>query len=293
MSDLAVRKGRVNMREDYKIDVLIFGTAGLPADWVYNGKFMQGELTANSFGVTALRKDGKVILIDTGSNMNDAGKLATFEMLQAGDTMDDILDALALAGISPEDVTDVVLTHAHMDHIGALELFPNAHFYIQRAELEAWEDIASNPKMAPMLMPAVADENDLKRARALVEEGRMTLLDGDVEELLPGIDVFAMHNCHSVCDQIVVVHTPDGDYVDVGDLVTREAHIMGIPGAADHYLWQSGCAGSEYQTMMAYPRIMELVDNDISHVIMRHSFGGENFHVATAQSGNAARYQLR
>lgn len=281
------------MREDYKVDVLIFGTAGLPADWVYNGKHMQGEMTSNSFGVTALRKDGKTILIDTGSNMNDSGKRATFEMLQAGDTMDDILDALALADILPEDVTDVVLTHAHMDHIGALELFPNAHFYIQRAELEAWEDIASNPKMAPMLMPAVADENDLKRARALVDEGRMTLLDGDVEELLPGIDVVAMNNCHSVRDQLVVVHTPDGDYVDVGDLATRKTQIMGIPGVANHYLWQSECAGSEYQTMMAYPLIMELANNDISHVIMRHSFGGENSEIPAAQSGNAARYQLR
>lgn len=281
------------MRVDYRIDVLVFGTAGLPADWVYNGKYMQGEMTANSFGVTALRNGGKTILIDTGSNMNDSGKRGIFEMLQAGDTMEDVLDALALADISPEDVSDVVLTHAHMDHIGALELFPNAHFYIQKAELEAWEDIASNPKMAPMLMPAVADENDLKRARALVNEGRMTLLDGDVKELLPGIDVIAMDNCHSVRDQLVVVHTPDGDYVDVGDLATRDAHIMGIPGVTDHYLWQAECAGSEYQTMTAYPRIMELANDDISHVIMRHSFGGENTDTPTVQDGNTARYQLR
>ena len=168
------------MRVDYEIDVLIFGNAGLPADWVYNGRYMQGEMTSNSFGITVLRDGDRIVLVDTGSNMNDSGKQATFEMLNAGDTMDDVLDALALADIAPGDVTDV-LTHAHMDHIGALELFPNAHFYIQRAELEAWENIASDPKMAPMLMPAVADENDLKRARELVNEGRMTLLDGDVK----------------------------------------------------------------------------------------------------------------
>lgn len=281
------------MRVDYEIDVLIFGNAGLPADWVYNGRYMQGEMTSNSFGITVLRDGDRIVLVDTGSNMNDSGKQATFEMLNAGDTMDDVLDALALADIAPGDVTDVVLTHAHMDHIGALELFPNAHFYIQRAELEAWENIASDPKMAPMLMPAVADENDLKRARELVNEGRMTLLDGDVKELLPGIDVIAMDNCHSVRDQLVVVHTLDGDYVDVGDLATREAHIMGIPDVADHYLWQAECAGSEYQTMMAYPRIMELANDDISHVIMRHSYATENSKTPTMQDGNAARYQLR
>ena len=279
---------------DYKVDILIFGSAGLPADWVYNGKYMAGEFTANTFGVTAVRGGGKNILIDCGSNMGDPAKqFVYFDIYHANETMGTVEDALALVDLKPEDITDIVLTHAHMDHMGAVELFPYAQIYIQKEELEAWEAIAADPKIAPMLIPGVADPDDLKRARALVEEGRMTLLEGDVEDLLPGIDVIALNNRHSVMDQIVVVNTPDASFVDVGDIVTREAHILGLPGIAEHYMWQSGSAGCEYLTMMTYPQIMELAGGDIKNVIMRHDFTYRDSKTPAAQDGNCVRYQLR
>lgn len=279
---------------DYKVDILIFGSAGLPADWVYNGKYMVGEFTANTFGMTAVRGNGKTILIDCGSNMADPAKQAVyFGFYNAEETMGTVQDALALIDVKPEDVTDIILTHAHIDHMGSVELFPNAQFYIQKAELEGWEAIAANPMMAPMLMPGVADEGDLIRARALVEEGRMTLLEGDVEDLLPGIDVVVMPKCHSVCEQVVLVNTPDATFVDVGDIATREAHIVGVPGVAEHYMWQSGSAGSEYLTMMAYPSIMEYAGGDIKNVIMRHDITYRESKTAEATNGNCVRYKLR
>lgn len=279
---------------DYKVDILIFGSAGLPADWVYNGKYMTGGFTANTFGVTAVRGGGKNILIDCGSNMADPAKqFVYFDIYHADETMGTVEDALALVGLKPADITDIVLTHAHMDHMGAVELFPNAQFYIQKEELEAWEAIAADPNMAPMLMPGVADGADLKRARALVDEGRMTLLSGDVADLLPGIDVIALNNRHSIMDQVVVVNTPDASFVDVGDIVTREAHILGLPGIAEHYLWQSGSVGCEYLTMKTYPQIMELAGGDIKNVIMRHDSTYRESKVAEAESGNCTRYKLR
>ncbi len=279
---------------DYKVDILIFGCAGLPADWVYNGKYMAGEFTANTFGVTAVRGGGKNILIDCGSNMADPAKqFVYFDIYQARETMGTVESALALIDLKPEDITDIVLTHTHMDHMGAVELFPNAQFYIQKDELEAWEGIAADPKMAPMLMPGVADAGDLQRARALVEEGRMTLLEGDVMDLLPGIDVYVMPNCHSVREQVVIVNTPEKSFVDVGDIVTREAHILGLPGIAEHYMWQSGSAGCEYLTMKAYPWIMEMAGGDIKNVIMRHDFTYRESKTPEAQEGNCIRYKLR
>lgn len=281
-------------KTDYKVDILIFGCAGLPADWVYNGKYMAGEFTANTFGVTAVRGGGRNILIDCGSNMADPAKqFVYYDIYQARETMGTVEDALALIDLKPEDIDDIVLTHAHMDHMGAVELFPNAQFYIQKAELEAWEEIAADPKMAPALMPGVADAGDLQRARALVEEGRMTLLEGDVTDLLPGIDVITTPNCHSVMEQIVVVNTSDAAFVDVGDIATREAHFLGIPGVVDHYMWQSQSAGCEYLTMKAYPRILELAGGDIKNVIMRHDITYRESKTAAAQEGNCIRYQLR
>lgn len=39
-------------------------------------------------------------------------------------------------GLSPLDITDVIITHAHHDHIGCAKYFRNAVFYIQRDEYE-------------------------------------------------------------------------------------------------------------------------------------------------------------
>lgn len=279
---------------DYKVDVLIFGSAGLPADFIYNGKYLAGEFTANTFGFTALRGNGKNILIDCGSNMADPAKQGVyFGFYHAEETMGTVEDALALVDLKPEDIDAVVLTHSHIDHMGAVELFPNAQFYIQKAELEAWEQIAADPMMAPMLVPGTVDPGDLVRARALVEEGRMTLLEGAVEDLLPGIDVIPLNNCHSVIDQLVLVHTPDATFVDAGDIATREAQILGLPGVAEHYMWTSMAAGSEYLTMMAYKQIMDLAGGDIKKVIMRHDLTYRDSKTPEAENGNCVRYKLR
>jgi len=74
------------------------------------------------------------ILIDTGYGGN----------LQA---------ELKAAGLSPEDITDILLTHSHFDHVGGLlasdgatRVFQNAHLHITAAELDFWR--ASNPEQA-------------------------------------------------------------------------------------------------------------------------------------------------
>jgi len=84
--------------------------------------------------------NGQNILIDAGAGKANGGVM---------------LESLALAGVRPEDVDAVLLTHLHFDHVGGLEfegeaVFPKAKIYLAKAELDAWttdEGIAKLPEM--------------------------------------------------------------------------------------------------------------------------------------------------
>src|SRR6202140_2085346 len=42
--------------------------------------------------------------------------------------------AVKLAGIQPEEITDIVISHSHWDHLGGIDLFPKATVWIQKEE---------------------------------------------------------------------------------------------------------------------------------------------------------------
>ena len=53
-------------------------------------------------------------------------------------------EAVKLARVRPEEITDIVISHAHWDHLGGIDLFPKARVWVQRDELhyytgEAWQ----------------------------------------------------------------------------------------------------------------------------------------------------------
>jgi len=84
--------------------------------------------------LTMLRQDDQVILFDAGSGagfMPSAGAM---------------LDSLDAAGVAPEDVTHLVFTHAHPDHLwGVLDdfddpVFPEAQMMIGQGEWDYWTD---------------------------------------------------------------------------------------------------------------------------------------------------------
>lgn len=93
----------------------------------------QVQVGANVFLV---RQAERVILIDAGAG---AG---TFVTQRFGD-LGRLPAALAEVGISPADITDIVVTHMHIDHVGGLiaggkSVFPNATIHIDETELAFW-----------------------------------------------------------------------------------------------------------------------------------------------------------
>lgn len=118
--------------------------------------------------------------------------------------------ALKINGISPEEITKVILTHLHWDHCQNGLLLPNAKFYVQKKEL----DFARNPSGNYFRS---YDHPSLDLTPAF-EQYPLIILDGDAE-IAPGVFVILTPG-HSPGHQIVIVQTtPDTKYVIAGDAV--------------------------------------------------------------------------
>jgi glyoxylase-like metal-dependent hydrolase (beta-lactamase superfamily II) len=93
-----------------------------------------GSVVVTPFNALLVRSGRRVILVDAG-----LGELAGEEAEGAGL----LLDSLGAAGVAPTDVHDVIVTHAHPDHVGGLTsggwpTFPRARHHVSAPEVDFW-----------------------------------------------------------------------------------------------------------------------------------------------------------
>src|SRR6266446_6959585 len=121
----------------------------------------------------------KLVLFDTGM-----GTLKLF-----GPTTGRQQKSMAEAGIKPGDIDAVVLSHAHIDHIGGIvgaddkSLFPNAQFYIAQSDFDFWTD---ESKVGGPLKDFVLHA----RKNLLPVRDRLVFFK-DGQEFLPGVQAIA------------------------------------------------------------------------------------------------------
>ena len=121
-------------------------------------------------------------------------------------------DAVKRAGLQPEDITDVVITHMHWDHADGMDLFPNARVWVQKEELEyyagwAWQSRRTHGGIDP---------DDVMAAVKLNLQGKMGLVNGDAQEILPGVTCYTGGK-HTYASQFVGVNTAAGTVVLASD----------------------------------------------------------------------------
>ena len=132
------------------------------------------------YALWLIRGGGRNILFDSGFHRQRWFKDWTIKDYLRPD------EAVRLAGVKPEEVTDVVISHAHWDHMGGIDLFPKANVWIQKDEFryytgDAWQSGGHNGGIDP---------DDIQQLVRLNTEGRLRLVDGDNVEILPGIRAF-------------------------------------------------------------------------------------------------------
>ncbi|HEV8145651.1 MAG TPA: N-acyl homoserine lactonase family protein [Bryobacteraceae bacterium] len=121
-------------------------------------------------------------------------------------------EAIARVGLKPEDITDVVISHMHWDHADGLDLFPKAKIWLQKDELEyyagsAWQSRRTHGGIDP---------DDVISAVKLNLAGRVGLVNGDSQEILPGITCYTGGK-HTYASQYVGVNTAAGTVVLASD----------------------------------------------------------------------------
>ncbi len=127
-----------------------------------------------------IRGGGRNILFDSGFHRERWFKEWTIVNYLRPD------EAVKLAGVRPEEVTDIVISHAHWDHMGGIDLFPKATVWIQKEEFryytgDAWQPGGQHGGIDP------EDAAELVRVNT---EGRLRLVDGDNVEIFPGIRAY-------------------------------------------------------------------------------------------------------
>ncbi|KPA22838.1 Hydroxyacylglutathione hydrolase [Shimia sp. SK013] len=141
-----------------------------------------GNAVTPSCNTTVYRDGENTVLFDVGAGpdfMPTAGQLT---------------DNLAVAGISPEDVTHVLLTHAHPDHIWGLlddfddPMFANATHFIGRREWDYWW----NPETVNTIGDArVTFAAGARRRLQMMEDQFVQFDNGD--EVVSGVAALATH----------------------------------------------------------------------------------------------------
>ena len=151
-----------------------------------------------------LRRGSEAILVDTGYDAQEGAARDRPIRL-------DPVEALKPFGLSPESITDIIVTHLHYDHAGGLHLFPNARLHLQETEMA----YATGACMChdTLRMPFTADHicETIKRLYA----GKVVFYDG-AAEVREGVTVHRIGG-HSRGLQCVRVRTEAGWLVLASD----------------------------------------------------------------------------
>lgn len=188
-------------------------------------QFLPPDVLEWPLNVVVLRSGGRTILVDAGigSEYPDfprAGRLAL---------------RLRAAGIDPASITDVVLTHMHMDHVGGLlgdglrrQLRPDVPVHVTAAEVDFWEA----PDFSRTAMPEPVPATLRAVAKRFMEQYHRQVRTFALEyEVAPGV-IVRRNGGHTPGHAMVHLDSRGERMTFAGDAI--------FPVGFDHPYWHNG-----------------------------------------------------
>ena len=191
-----------------------------------------------------LRSQGQTILADTGLG---AGPVADF-----GGARGSLMDHLQGAGVKPEDVDKVYITHIHPDHVGwnitldgnsPRPTFPRARYLIPRGDWDFFRQTdmqEQNPCIKTSVLP-------------LLDLGVMDLVDGD----------------HAITSELSILNTPGHTPGHTSLLITsqgRRGMVLGdvahSPAQVEEVNWNCGFDGQADLARQTRAQIMDRLEKE-------------------------------
>jgi glyoxylase-like metal-dependent hydrolase (beta-lactamase superfamily II) len=236
----------------YEVLAVRYGSRRARKSELFHRFELYGEADAEiemAYYFWVLRAGGRVVLVDTGFDPAVAARRGR-ECEVAP------LEALAALGVAPADVSTVIVTHCHYDHIGNLDAFGDAELVVARRELEFW----AGPHARREQFAAHVESDEIDRLLIARDEGRLRLIEG-CEEVLPGVSVAEVGG-HSPGQLVTVVAGEGGRVVLASDAVHfYEELVLERPFAVVADL------GGMYE---AYERVGELARAPRTAVVAGH-----------------------
>lgn len=172
-----------------KIVVIKYGETVLRESYIFRGGQRETRLPI-SFVIYLIQDGERNILVDAGCNDGAGFEMSLFQRP---------IDILQNYGVMPKDITDIVITHHHHDHIEAVGDYPNAKIHMQKDEYEL--------------------------GKTYIPKGRMVELFDDGKQLAEGLKVHKIGG-HSKGSCVVFCRCNGKEYLFCGDECYAKACLV-------------------------------------------------------------------